>query len=142
MNAPHADITHRIIGAAMTIHNALGPGHREEVYQQAMIRQLTEAGLEVEEEFPVEVTLDGVGLLTYYLDLLVGQKVIVELKAQSHQLTNDELAQVIDYLVATRYPVALLLNFGRLRLEFRRLFPPREVSQHRRRTWTKPVRGS
>ena len=138
-DAPHADITRAIIGVAMRVHNALGPGHREEVYQQAMNRQLPEAGLEALDQVPVEVALDGGGLLVYCLDLLIEQKVIVELKALSHPVTNDDLAQVIDYLAATSYPVALLLNFGRTRLEFRRIFPPAKIAAHRRRLWTKPA---
>ena len=123
----------------MTIHNSIGPGHREEVYQQALLRQLPESGLEVMEEVPVEVALDGGTSLMYCLDLLVEGKVIVELKATSHPLTNDDLAQVIAYLAASGHPVALLLNFGRPRLEFRRIFPPRKIQDHRRRSWTKPA---
>ena len=138
-DAPHADITGAIIGVAMKLHNALGPGHREEVYQQAMNRQLPEAGLAVLDQVPVEVALDDGGLLVYYLDLLVEQKVIVELKALSHPVTNYDLAQVIDYLAATNYCVALLLNFGRTRLEFRRIFPPMKILTHRRHLWTKPA---
>ena len=139
VDAPHADVTHAIIGVAMRVHNELGPGHREEVYQQAMVRLLPDRGLEVVEQVPVQVALDGDDLLTYYLDLLVEREVIVELKAFSHPVTNDDLAQVIDYLAATGHPVALLLNFGRARLEFRRVFPPRRLAEHRRRRWTRPA---
>ncbi len=136
---PHHQTAYRIIGAAMEVHNELGPGHREEVYQQAMVKRLPEAGLTTQEQVPVEVTLDGESLLTHYLDLLVEQAVIVELKAHSHPLTNDDVAQVIDYLAATGLPVALLLNFGRSRLEYRRILPPRKIAVHRRRQWTKPL---
>ncbi len=136
---PHHHTAYKIIGIAMEVHNKLGPGHREEVYQQAMLKKLPEAGLTTQEQVPVEVTLDGESLLTYYLDLLVEQAVIVELKAHSRPLTNDDLAQVIDYLAATGFPVALLLNFGRSRLEYRRILPPRKIATHRRREWTKPL---
>ena len=138
---PHSDVTYRIIGVPMGVHNELGPGHREEVYQRAMVNKLPEAGLVTEEQCPVEVTLEGESLLTYYLDLLVEEEVIVELKALVHPLTNDDVAQVIDYLAATGYPVALPLNFGRPRLEFKRILPPRQVADHRRRQWTKPASG-
>ena len=136
---PHHHTTYRIIGVAMEVHNKLGPGHREEVYQRAMLKRLSEAGLTTQEQVPVEVTLDGEDLLTYYLDLLVEQAVIVELKAQSHPLTNDDLAQVIDYLAATGFPVALLLNSGRSRLQYRRILPPRKTAGQRRREWTRPL---
>jgi len=135
---PHHHTAYKIIGIAMDVHNKLGPGHREEVYQQAMLKKLPEAGLTSQEQVPVEVTLDGQDLLTYYLDLLVEEAVIVELKAHYHPLTNDDLAQVIDYLAATGFPVALLLNFGRSRLEYRRILPPHKITIHRRREWTKP----
>ncbi|MBI2907081.1 MAG: GxxExxY protein [Chloroflexi bacterium] len=73
----------------------------------------------------------------YYLDLPVEQKVIVELKTTSHPLTSDDLAQVIDCLAASGHPVALFLNFDRPRLEFRHIFPPQKIQDHRRRSWTK-----
>ncbi len=138
-NVPHADVTHKVIGVAMGVHNALGPGHREEVYEQAMVRRLPEAGVGVQEQFPVEIALDSGTLLTYYLDLLVEGEVIVELKALSHPVTNDDIAQVIDYLAATGYRVALLINFGRTRLEFRRILPPRKLAERRHREWSKPA---
>jgi GxxExxY protein len=59
----------------------------------------------------------------FYLDLYIEDQVVVEVKALSHQLTNDELAQVINYLKATRAPVGLLFNFGRRKLEYKRVFP-------------------
>lgn len=138
-NVPRKEVTYKVIGVAMGVHNELGPGHREEVYQQAMVKSLPEAGLVVEEQVPIEITLDGTSLLTYYLDLRVEQDVIVELKALSHPVTNDDLAQVIDYLAATGCPVALLLNFGRDRLEYRRVLPPRKIADRRRRRWSKPA---
>jgi len=138
-NVPRKEVTYKVIGVVMGVHNELGPGHREEVYQQALVRRLPETELVVEEQVPVEITLDGGGLLTYYLDLRVEQDVIVELKALSHPLTSDDIAQVIDYLAATGYPVALLLNFGRERLEYRRILPPRKIADRRRRRWSKPA---
>jgi len=139
VNGPDEDVTYKIIGTAMAVHNDLGPGDREEVYQKAMVARLPDAGLVVEEQVPAEVALDGGSLLTYVLDLLIERQVIVELKAVSHPVTNDDIAQVIDYLAATGLPVALLLNFGRTRLEFRRIFPPAKIAVHRRRQWTKPA---
>ena len=66
-------------------------------------------------------------MAVFYLDFFAERKVVVEVKAFSHQLTNDELAQVINYLKATGAPVALLLNFGRRRLEYRRVFPAKDI---------------
>ena len=69
---------------------------------------------------------EGEQVALFILDLFVEDQVAVELKAFSHQLTNDELAQVINYLKATGAPVGLLFNFGRRKLEFRRVFPGKD----------------
>jgi len=109
-DAPYSDITYKIIGAAMEVHNKLGPGHKESVYQKALSAKMLEAGLSFEEEKPVEIFIDDVAVGLLYLDHLV-----------------EEVAQVITYLAATGLPVGLLLNFGRKRLEFKRIFPPKKL---------------
>jgi GxxExxY protein len=126
-DAPHSDITYEIIGAAMEVHNKLGPGHKEIVYQKALSAKMLEAGLSFEEEKPIEIFIDDISVGLLYLDHLVEEAVVVEEKAFSHLLTNEEIAQVITYLVVTGLPVSLLLNFGRKRLEFKRIFPPKKL---------------
>ena len=117
------DLTYRIIGAAMAVHNEIGPGYKEEVYEKAMEVKLNQDEIAVERQYPVPVEYQGEQIALFYLDLFAEQQVVVEIKAFSHQLTNDELAQVINYLKATGAPVGLLINFGRRKLEFRRVFP-------------------
>ncbi len=124
---PHRDLTYRIIGAAMRVHNRIGPGHKEAVYQAALAHELQEAGLLAEREHPIELYDRGRFLGLLYLDLLVEGRVVVEVKAVAHLLTREEVAQVITYLAATGLPVGLLLNFGRKRLEYRRILPPRKL---------------
>jgi GxxExxY protein len=119
------DLTYRIIGAAMAVHNEIGPGYKEEVYERALAVRLDEAGIGVDRQYPVEVHFHGAPVAVFFLDLYAERLVVVEIKAFSHQLTGDELAQVINYLKATGAPVGLLLNFGRRRLEYRRIFPSR-----------------
>jgi GxxExxY protein len=134
-NAPHADITYRIIGAAMQVHNELGPGHREAVYQRGMLVKMAQPpyGLSFQDEPKLPVHDPGGALLYLYNpDFVVEEAVIVELKAQTHSLTNDDLAQVIDYFAASTCEVALLINFGRPRLEYKRIFPPKHVQTRRR----------
>ncbi len=117
------DLTYKLIGLAMEVHNAVGYGFKEEVYEKALEVKFQQAGIEPGRQFAVFVEFEGEQVATFYLDLFPNQQVVVEVKALSHQLTNDELAQVINYLKATGAPVALLFNFGRRRLEYRRVFP-------------------
>ena len=127
------DLTYRIIGAAMEVHNTLGPGHKEEVYERALAVALEERGMGVARQVPVEVGYHDVPVGLFVLDLLVEGLVVVELKAFAHQLTDDELGQIINYLQVAQAPVGLLLNFGRRRLEYRRVFPgtPRDAGPTR-----------
>ena len=120
------DLTYRIIGAAMAVHNEIGPGFKEEVYEKALQIKLNQVGVGVERQFHIPVMFQGEQVALFYLDLFVEDQVVVELKAFSHQLTNDELAQVINYLKASDAPVGLLFNFGRRKLEFRRVFLNRD----------------
>jgi GxxExxY protein len=121
-------LTYRIIGAAMTVHNNIGPGYKEEVYEKALEMEISLQGMEVVRQYPVSVEYRGEQAALFYLDLFVEGQVVVEVKAFSHQLTNDEKAQVINYLKVTGAPVGLLFNFSRRALEYHRLFPAKTVS--------------
>jgi GxxExxY protein len=136
------DLTYRIIGAAMVVHNRLGQGYKEEVYEKALAAELLMRGINAVRQFPVEVNYEGVSVALFYLDLLVENLVVVELKAFSHQLTNDERAQMINYLKATEQPVGLLFNFGRRKLEFTRVFPSVEKNETVHRLGRDNVRKS
>jgi GxxExxY protein len=122
------DLTYRIIGAAMAVHNALGSGYKEEVYERALNAELQKRNIQSQRQFPVEVWHADAPVALFYLDIYIEEQVVVEIKAFSHQLTNDEIAQVVNYLKALDAPVGLLFNFGRRKLEYRRIFPPRSVS--------------
>jgi GxxExxY protein len=123
VDATDNDLTYTIIGAAMAVHNQLGAGFKEEVYEKALEVELNNADISVVRQFPAPVEYQGEQVAVFYLDLFVDNQVVVEIKALSHQLTNDELAQVINYLKATEAPVGLLFNFGRRKLEYQRVFP-------------------
>ena len=127
-DAPANDVTFTINGAAMAVHNALGPGYKEEVYERALATELERRSVAVRRQHPVEVVHADVPVALFYLDLLVEETVVVEVKALTHQLTNDERAQVINYLKATGFPIGLLLNFGRRRLEYQRIFPSQQTA--------------
>lgn len=130
---PFEDLTYQVTGCAMRVHNKLGSGLKEAHYQQALSLELTTAGLSFETERRREITVDGtvVGLL--YVDHLVEGQLIVEEKAVPHLMTADEIAQVITYLCALELNVGLLINFGRNRLEYKRIFPPKDITRWRER---------
>jgi len=127
--APHAEITYAVIGCAMRVHNTLGPGLKEAVYQKALSLELEAAGLSYEAERPIEIEVDGTAVGLLYVDHLVEGRVVVEEKALSHLVTNDEIAQVITYLCALELDVGLLINFGRRALEYKRILPPEDVTR-------------
>lgn len=129
VSIPHANLTYEVIGAAMRAHNALGPGHKESAYQRALSLELNKAGLSFEREKPIEIQVDGTTVGLLYLDHLVESTVIVEEKAFAHLLTEEEVAQVITYLAATGLKVGLLVNFGRRRLQYKRILAPRKLDQ-------------
>ena len=120
------DLTYRIIGAAMTVHNRIGPGFKEEVYEKALAVELNQQNIANQRQYPVSVEYEGEQVGLFYLDILVEGQVVVEVKALWHQLTDDERAQMINYLKATGAPVGLLLNFGRRALEYKRIFPGKD----------------
>jgi len=135
-------LTYKVIGAAMRAHNALGPGLKEAAYQKALSLEMERSGLSFQAEQPVEIFLDGSSIGLLYLDHLVEGQLVVEEKAISHLLTKEEVAQVITYLCATGLNVGLLFNFGRRRLEYKRIFPPENVEPWRGRiqryVWNPP----
>jgi len=126
-NAQYSDITYQIIGAAMAVHSKIGPGHKEAVYQKMLTDEMLSRGLSVQPEWSVEIVVDDKVYGLLYLDHLVNECVVVECKALAHLMTKEELAQVITYLAATGLPVGLLLNFGRRRLQYKRIFRPKKL---------------
>jgi GxxExxY protein len=126
------DLTYRIIGAATKVHNDLGSGYKEEIYERALASQLDLNGIVAQPQVPIEVWHSGSLVGLFYLDIYVEEHVVVEIKAFSHQLMNAELAQVINYLKASGAPVGLLFNFGRRKLQFRRVFPSKDDSSIQR----------
>ncbi|MDB5385452.1 MAG: 3 family protein [Planctomycetaceae bacterium] len=113
------DVTDQIIGAAFEVYKILGYGFLEKVYQEAMIVELGLRGLKAEDEHPITVFFKGAQVGTYEADLLVEECVIVELKIAKEYQPLDE-AQLLNELKATGIKVGLLINFGRLKVDFKR----------------------
>jgi GxxExxY protein len=102
-------------------------GLRETHYQRALTEEMQSAGLAVSQEHSVEIYDGETWLGRLYLDHWVNDCLVVEDKAVSHQVGDNEIAQVIAYLAAMNAKVGLLLNFGRPRLEYKRILPPKQV---------------
>jgi GxxExxY protein len=113
-------LTERIIGAAMKVHNSLGAGFLEKVYENAVVHELGKMGLTVEQQKRIPVFYDGVCVGDYVADLVVEAKVLVELKAVAG-LTEEFTAICLNYLRCAELGVCLLLNFGKPRLQVKRL---------------------
>lgn len=116
---PDRSVTGKIIGAAFEVHNALGYGYLERVYQRALQVELLRCGLQAEAEHRMQVLYKGVVVGDYAADLFVEAKVLVELKVAPAYRPEDE-AQLLNELKATGVRIGLLINFGRERVEFRR----------------------
>ena len=114
------DITERIIGAAFEVHNHLGYGFLEKVYQRAMKVELETRGLVAEIEAEIRVDYKGVEVGFYKADILVAGRVLVELKVAQDYCSADE-PQLLNELKATGIKVGLLINFGRHKVGFKRL---------------------
>src|SRR5215211_7818638 len=116
----HRETTEKIIGAAFEVHQQLGYGFLERVYQRAMQVELLQRGATAELEKRIQVLYKGVVVGDYDADLLVDGVVIVEIKIASEYDKRDE-AQLLNELKATGIKVGLLLNFGRTKLTHKRL---------------------
>ena len=114
------EITESIIGCAFRVANTLGCGFLEKVYENAMSHELTKCGMVVRQQAPLTVHYDDTIVGHYTADLLVDDQVIVELKAVK-ALDEVHLAQCLNYLKATDLPVCLLVNFGRPKIQIKRL---------------------
>jgi GxxExxY protein len=112
--------THAIIGAAMEVHQQLGPGFLEAVYQEALAIEFTDRGIPFQREHELPIDYKDRRLsCKYRADFVCYGDIITELKA-TQGLTGNDDAQVLHYLKATKLVRGLLFNFGRPSLEFRR----------------------
>jgi GxxExxY protein len=112
-------ITEKIIGCAYKVANTLGNGFLEKVYENALAHEIRKTGLSVEQQHLVPVVYDGVVVGDYVADLIVEDKVIVELKA-TQDVEDIHKAQCINYLKATSLTLCLLINFGTPKVQVKR----------------------
>jgi GxxExxY protein len=116
----YKDLSFKIVGLAMQAHRELGPGFLERVYENSLMILFEENGIHAQAQFPIQVQFHGRIVGDYIADILVENSIIVELKAQERMLQLHK-AQTLNYLRATGFRLALLLNFGKTSLEHDRM---------------------
>lgn len=109
-----------VVGAAYEVSNHLGAGFLEKIYERALIEELSLGGLRVKAQVPFPVAYKGKHIGTYAADLLVEDRLLVEVKCVD-QFSTEHLAQCINYLKASGLHLALLINFRRPKVEWRRI---------------------
>jgi GxxExxY protein len=125
-NYLHKELTSEIISAFYKVYNVLGFGFLEKVYENALKCELEKMGFKVDKQKPITVYYDNSIVGEYFADLIVENKVIVELKAAEVLIEEHEL-QLINYLKATEVEVGLLLNFGKKPEIRRKIFSNKSV---------------
>jgi GxxExxY protein len=118
------ELTYKIIGCAMKVHNTLGNGFQEVIYQRCLAIEMENAGINFERELEQTIFYGDREVGTRRADFVVENKVIVELKAQI-TLEDVHLAQAKNYVVAYDFPKGLLINFGAKSLEYKLIFNPK-----------------
>ena len=114
------DAAEKVVGCAYKVSNTLGVGFLEKVYENALVIEIRKAGLGVEQQHPVTVFYEGDVVGNYEADLLVEDCLLVELKV-AKAFDDVHMAQCINYLRATGKKMCLLLNFGKARMDFKRV---------------------
>lgn len=115
----YKELTEQILNAAFEVSNELGCGFLESVYEKSLLLILREKGLLAESQVPLKVQFKGHVVGEFFADIVVENKILIKLKAVK-VLIREHLAQVLNYLKATGLPVGLLINFGNIKLEYRR----------------------
>ena len=114
------DLSKKIIGAAIRVHRELGPGFMESIYEEALKVQFSKNAFKFESQKEIKIVYLGVEVGVHRLDLVVENKIIIELKAVK-ELADIHFAQLRSYLKATGLKVGLLLNFAKPSLEIKRV---------------------
>ena len=117
----HEDLTHKIISCAYTVYNTLGFGFIESIYKKGMVIELTKSSIKVEEEKPLKVYYGNQVAGDFYIDLLVENEVVIELKSVEN-LSKIHEVQLVNYLNGMKKEIGLLINFGLGGVEVKRKY--------------------
>ena len=126
------ELCYKIIGVCMNIHTEVGPGFPEEYYQKALEIEFQDNGIPFVAQAPVQILYKDIRIGVNYLDFLIDDALILEIKSV-HSLTNVHLFQTLKYLGYTNLEIALLVNFGREKMEHKRVLPTRKMLEFRQR---------
>ena len=107
----YTELTEKIIGCAFKVYNQLGAGFLEKIYENALAIELKDAGLSAQQQYPIKVYYNEIVIGDYIADMVVEDRVIIELKAVNNLAKAHEV-QLVNYLKATKIEVGLLINFG------------------------------
>ena len=113
-------LVERVVGAVYEVSNVLGAGFLEKVYERALLKELKLRGLQAKPQVTFSVSYKGQGVGEYSADILVEDKLIVELKCVD-RFTNEHMAQCLNYLKASGLKIALLVNFQKPKVEWKRI---------------------
>lgn len=119
-NLLYEKLTYQVRGAVFDVHKALGSGHKESVYHNALVEALKKRGIAFAEEKSIPIKYDGVAVGVYRPDFVIDDKIVVEIKAVSF-LSKNCLEQMQHYLQGSHYRLGLLVNFKRRRADIRRI---------------------
>ena len=119
-NIVYKDLSYKIIKLALEVHNELGCGFLEKVYENALMILLSREKIPAKQQAPIEVYFQNKVVGQYFADILVDDKLILELKTVDN-IANVHTAQVLNYLRATSIRLGLILNFAKPRFEYKRL---------------------
>ena len=122
-------VTEKIIGCAMKVHGKMRSGYVEAVYQKCLAIELKKAGVNFVQELEMPIYYEGICVGKRRVDFMIDEKIIVEIKAVS-ELTDQHLAQALNYLETNNLDTGLLINFGAKSLPFKRLIHQHSVQQH------------
>ena len=114
------ELSYKVVGLAMQVHTELGFGFLEKVYENALMVLFEENRIKAVQQVPILVPFHGKIVGEYIADIIVEDSIILELKALD-RIAEIHKAQTLNYLKATNYRLALLINFGKYRLEYERL---------------------
>ncbi len=119
-NIVYPDLSYKIMGAIFEVHKQLGPGFLEAIYEKALVEELASRDLHVGTQKMIDLAYKGKKIGVHRLDLVVEDKVVIELKA-IERFSPYHKAQLTSYLKASGYKLGILVNFSREKIEYRRV---------------------